>query len=80
MLDQFSILKTIFNANRFKPMIPSLVSSDMIFILDEPRAYKSSMSDLPLSPTPGSKIVRPDPPNKKPTGHIDVATILKLDC
>ena len=75
VLDQFPILKIIFNSDRFRPMVPGLVSSDMAFMLDPPKAYKSAMSELPMPETPGSKIKVAGALLSKPSGHVDLATI-----
>jgi hypothetical protein len=38
VFDQYGLLKIIFNSDRFRPMVPQLVSQDMIFMLKEPQA------------------------------------------
>ena len=41
VFDQYGLLKTIFNSDRFRPMVQQLVSQDMSFMLNPPLAYKS---------------------------------------
>jgi hypothetical protein len=76
VFDQYGLLKIIFNSDRFRPMVPQLVSQDMLFMLKEPQAYKSQMLDLPLPQTPISKIKEPQPLLSKPTGYVELTRVL----
>jgi hypothetical protein len=76
VFDQYGLLKTIFNSDRFRPMVPQLVSQDMTFMLKPPLAYKSQMLDLPMPQTPITKIKEPQPLYSAPSGHVEVSAIL----